>query len=108
MHIAVKLRFVSDEGEILVCPGCAQLLELIGETGSVSRAAASMGLSVSKAWRLLDNAEKSGIKLLSRQQGGKGGGRSELTEDARKLIRQYKEKTELVRKYASSLEEDLP
>ena len=109
MRIEVKTRFVTDDGEVCLCKGLSELLGYLEETGSVSKAAEKMGLSLSKAWKLLDGAEKaSGLVLINRQQGGKGGGRTELTENARELLRLYNEKTELLKAYAVSIGGDLP
>lgn len=108
MRIEVKVRFVSEDGEIAVCKGLEELLGHIARTGSVAKAAEEMGLSLSKAWKLIGNAERiSGLTLITRQQGGKGGGRSELTDDGMRLVAMYKEKAGMIKLYAASLEEGL-
>lgn len=69
----------------------ATLLELIAETGSRQAACAEMGLSYSKATKLINTAERQlGFKLVRRWSGGTEGGGSELTEECRKMLDRYK------------------
>ena len=61
--------------------GPCRLLHLIEETGSLRSAAAQMGLSYSKALRLVQHAEKElGFALPCKTIGGRGGGGSTLTD----------------------------
>jgi molybdate transport system regulatory protein len=49
-----------------------------------------MGMSYSKAWRVMRRAEEHlGIDLLSRQTGGPDGGGSTLTPDGRDLVERF-------------------
>ncbi|MFW6378247.1 MAG: winged helix-turn-helix domain-containing protein [Bacillota bacterium] len=76
--------------------GPKEILELIEETGSLHQAAQKMNMSYSQAWNLIKTLEERlGFKLISTQAGGKGGGGSSLT----------KESQELLKKYASFMEE---
>ncbi len=71
-------------------PGCVELMTLIDETGSVSKASEKMGLSYSKAWRLIHDLEaQAGFEAVSRQQGGKKGGAANLTSSGRRLVERY-------------------
>lgn len=70
--------------------GPNELLKRVGETSSLSRAAAQMGMSYSKAWRLIRCAEKNlGFLLLERTVGGLAGGGSKVTEKAKEWTRRY-------------------
>lgn len=82
-------------------PGVAELLELIDTEGSVKDACLSMGLSYSKGRMILKKAEEAlGFNLITIQHGGPGGGASALTEEAEKLIREYRHLEEEVRDFA--------
>ena len=71
-------------------PGTQQLLALTGESGSLSQASQQMGISYSKAWKMIADAEKQlGFALIDSRQGGSGGGGSEITAGGRELMRRY-------------------
>ncbi len=66
------------------------LLQLIDESGSVSRACRSMSLSLTRAWRLINDLETDlGFQVVLRSQGGFHGGRTSLSEDGRAFIDAY-------------------
>ena len=67
-----------------------RLLCAVSESGSLRSACAAGGISYSRAWLLLGEAERAiGAPLLVRKLGGASGGGSELTEEARTLIATY-------------------
>ena len=71
-------------------PGLAALLHGVDETSSLQKAAASMDMAYSKAWKILKNAEEVwGLKLTDREIGGKNGGGSVLTREGRLLLEAY-------------------
>lgn len=73
-------------------PGLIELLEETQESGTVSKAAAKMKMSYSKAWKILKEAENGcGHKLLESESGGSSGGVSVLTDYAQKLIKVFRE-----------------
>ena len=77
--------------ETFFCSKTEKLLELIDETGSRQAACEKLGISYSKATKLIKNAEKQlGFSLIRRWSGGNDGGGSELTDECRKLLIQYK------------------
>lgn len=85
--LSLKLK---TEKTVFFGPGPARLLLLIDQGDSLNQAAAKMGMAYSKAWRIIREAESSiGFPLLERQRGGNGGGGSELTGNARKLLAGY-------------------
>lgn len=66
--------------------GPCRLLHLIEETGSLRAAALSMGMAYTKALHLMKRAEKNlGFSLTARTIGGKGGGGSVLTPEAKEF-----------------------
>lgn len=69
-----------------------RLLENIVLYGTISRAAAEVGVSYRYAWGLLLEAEKAvGLNLLDKYVGGYAGGGSLLTADGKRLLHEYKE-----------------
>ena len=64
-------------------PPC-QLLHAIDETGSLRSAALSMNMAYTKALRIIRSAEATlGFPLTVRTTGGKGGGGSQMTAEAK-------------------------
>ena len=58
------------------------LLEYIKKTGNVRDACEVMNISYSKGWKLLKTLEKClNFMVVTRRQGGVGGGRAQLTEE---------------------------
>jgi molybdate transport system regulatory protein len=66
------------------------LLDAVRREGSLRRAANGLGMSYSKAWRLIRVLEQRlGHPLLVRQVGGTEGGGSLLTQEAEDLLERY-------------------
>jgi len=66
------------------------LLKGVEKTDSLHQAAHQMGMSYSKAWKLIRLMEKRlGFPLLERQVGGESGGGSQVTPRAKDLIERY-------------------
>ena len=73
-------------------PGTVTLLQNVDVTHSLLAASKLMSLSYSKATAMIKNAEAQlGFKLLMSRTGGVLGGGSELTQEARELIRLYQQ-----------------
>lgn len=93
-HDIMKLRatFQIKIGKEIIFygPGVHHLLQLIDEFGSLSNACRHMGLSYTKGRKMISNMEEQlGVPVLETRQGGKSGGYSYLTPDAKKLMAQY-------------------
>ena len=72
-------------------PGRIQLLELIGETGSLRSAATRMGMAYMTAWmhvKALNRRFRSPLVVAKR--GGKTGGGAALTEMGQKVVALYR------------------
>jgi molybdate transport system regulatory protein len=68
------------------------LFEAIEKHGSINQAAKKMEISFRTAWSYLNAMEKRlDTKLIDRQTGGKNGGGTVLTENARTMLKQYKD-----------------
>ena len=90
MDAILKIR-LADGDRILCGPGTEMLFDAIEETGSVRRVAAATGMSYTKAWKIIHDAESaSGKVLVERSNGGRDGGCASLTDDARSLMALYK------------------
>ena len=71
--------------------GPARLLDGVEQFGSLRKAAQELGMSYNKAWRILHAAEQRlGFQLLERTVGGSLGGGSQLTPEAKDLMRRYR------------------
>ena len=71
-------------------PGRVQLLELIGETGSLRAAAARMGMAYMTAWMHVQTLNRRfRSPLVAAQRGGKTGGGAVLTEMGQKVVALY-------------------
>lgn len=94
LEIESKFRITKD-GKKVFGEGPCILLERVDKLGSLSRACEDLNMSYSKGWSIINNAEKLlDVELLQTQIGGTHGGGSYLTEDAKKLIRAYRDFTQ--------------
>lgn len=67
--------------------GRIELLRHIDKTGSIAKAAKLMKMSYKSAWDAVDAMNRNaGFLLVERTSGGRDGGGSRLTSEARKLI----------------------
>ena len=90
MKIRMDLRLCTDEGERFFGEGPYRLLLGVEELGSLRAAAKRMGMAYTKAFVIIKRAEAEfGFALTRRTIGGKGGGSSRLTDDAKELIKRY-------------------
>lgn len=87
----LRAYLLGDDGRRVFGPGPVDLLERVGELGSLRAAAIEMGMAYTKATRLVRDAERAfGFALTERTVGGSGGGGSQLTAPARELIERYR------------------
>jgi len=87
----IKIRIDFGE-ERYIGHGRIQLLELIGEHGSIAQAAKAMDMSYKRAWYLMDDFNSIfSDPLIERQHGGRGGGAARLTPFGEEVVRQYRE-----------------
>lgn len=78
----------------------ADFLESIEDVGSMNSACQKLGIAYSRAWTMINHAEAQlGFSLIQRSAGGKGGGSSRLTPEAKELLVKY-------RLYCRKLEEE--
>lgn len=71
-------------------PGIHQLLQLTEELGSLSAACQHMGISYSKGRKIVGDMEEAlGTPVLETRQGGRTGGCSRLTPQAKEMVVRY-------------------
>ena len=103
----VKLTICTEER--FFGPGVCELLEKIGETGSIQAAAGRMEMSYSKAWKILKKAEEEmGTDLITRMSGGKNGGSSALTGAGKKAVQDFRGMEKKLAEYAEELMKEHP
>lgn len=79
-------------------PGRLQLLKLIQETGSISKAAKDMGMSYKKAWRMVDEMNTfGGSPYVITSKGGLQGGGTEIAERGKQMMEAYRRLDEKLR-----------
>jgi molybdate transport system regulatory protein len=84
--------WIEVEGQPVFGKGRRSLLEAIERTGSINRAATALRISYRKAWGYITAMEQRlGIKLVERHVGGRHGGGTVLTEDARAFLHRYEQ-----------------
>src|SRR5215471_6269874 len=72
-------------------PGKIRLLELVGESGSISAAGRAMNMSYRRAWLLIDGLNQCfRIPVVETQLGGNRGGGAVLTEFGHDVIARYR------------------
>jgi molybdate transport system regulatory protein len=86
----LTLRILADKHPAMG-PGKAQLIERIGQTGSISAAARDMGMSYRRAWQLVEAINESfSQQVVVTATGGKRGGGASVTPFGRELIQRYR------------------
>jgi molybdate transport system regulatory protein len=78
------------DGQYVFGFGISGILKAVGESGSIKAAAESLGKSYRHVWARIKEAEKAlGEPLVDTRVGGKGAGRSSLTDLAGRLVSDY-------------------
>lgn len=87
--------------------GRVRLLREIGEKGSISQAARSMGMSYKAAWDAVDTMNRlADSPLVERSTGGRGGGSTHLTQHGRDLIARFARLEEIHHSFVRRLSEE--
>lgn len=90
MRAQIDLRLLGEGDSRAFGPGPYELLGHVRRTHNLSSAANMMGISYSKALRVVRRAEQGlGIRLLDRRIGGADGGGSWLTPEAEEVLDRY-------------------
>ena len=90
--------WLEKDGKLLMGWGRASLLERIDKLGSISAAARSMKLAYRNAWLWVEAMNRLSSKpLVEKATGGPHGGYARLTDEGKRIVREYKEKRGKVR-----------
>ena len=85
-----------------------ELLEQIERTGSITRAAKTLGMSYRAAWNAVDALHNlAGEALVATQSGGSAGGGTRLTPAGERLVRTYRAVQEHQRRFLIGLHAQL-
>lgn len=72
-------------------PGKAELVERIGDSGSISAAARDMGMSYRRAWQLVEALNRDFREpIISTAIGGRRGGGATVTPFGRRMVAAYR------------------
>ncbi|MEM3737285.1 MAG: LysR family transcriptional regulator [Candidatus Bathyarchaeia archaeon] len=84
--------WLEQEGRPAIGKGGAEILEAIAQTGSITKASESIGMSYKYVWDRLAEIEKAvGQPIIRTRRGGSaGGGGAELTEVGIALLHEYR------------------
>ncbi|MDD3367845.1 MAG: LysR family transcriptional regulator [Lachnospiraceae bacterium] len=86
----IRVYLDDDENNAFFGDGPCRLLHAIEECGSLRGAAVSMGMAYTKALSILKKAEQVlNFSLTEKTIGGKGGGGSHLTTEAKEFLEKY-------------------
>lgn len=90
MKALTRILFVNENNEKFFGEGPCRLLRGIERTGSLRAAAMEMGMSYTKALKLIDHAEKElDFSFTTRIVGGRSGGGSYLTAEGKAWLDKY-------------------
>ena len=90
MQVKFSVYFCSDEGERFFGAGPCELLLEVERLGSLRAAAQHLGMAYTKAFSMVKRAEREfGVTMTQRTIGGKGGGGSTITPQAKELLMRY-------------------
>ena len=83
--------WIERSGEVVLSEWRVELLEAIDANGSLSRAAEALNIPYRTAWERIRATEgEVGFRLLDSESGGRDGGGSSLTAEARDLCRRFR------------------
>jgi molybdate transport system regulatory protein len=94
----IRIRIYLGDGHS-VGRGKVQLLEAVGEFGSISAAARSMGMAYRHAWELIDDMNQCfRSPVVTATSGGRAGGGATLTPFGEEVVRRFQAMEEAARK----------
>jgi molybdate transport system regulatory protein len=92
--------WVEKDGEAYIGWGRVELLERIGEFGSIAAAARSLDMSYRNAWLEVAAMNRMARSpLVEKETGGVGGGHAVITQEGQKVIAEYHELTNRFREF---------
>lgn len=93
---SLRIRILFD-ADAMLGPGKADLLERIGETGSIAAAGRAMSMSYKRAWMLVDEMNSAfRDPLVESTRGGARGGGARLTDAGTEVLAHYRKLEEIM------------
>lgn len=87
----IRLRLLLGQDGTKLGPGKADLLQGIGELGSISAAGRRMGMSYRRAWALVEEMNAGfAAPLVASSRGGAAGGGARLTPEGAAVLARYR------------------
>jgi molybdate transport repressor ModE-like protein len=102
LYIKTKSWIENEGGDLLFGKGKTEVLEMIEQEGSISRAASKLGMNYKKAWNHVKILQRNMHEVLVESQ--KGGGESAgstLTPQAKEIISSYKQLEKEIDEFAN-------
>lgn len=100
--VRTKTWIENADGDLLFGRGKTELLELIGQTGSLLHASKLMGINYKKAWMHLQTLQKNSQEILvSTRQGRSKESGTKLTPRAMELMENYSILQKDIEEYAN-------
>lgn len=101
--VQVRVWLDTEEG-LYLGEGRVRLLELIGSTGSITKAASALRMSYRHAWQHVQDMNAGANEpLVHKVQGGAGGGGAELTTAGEHAVTIFREMRQRIEHYAAEL-----
>lgn len=92
-----RLLLEDSERGVVLDQTDALLLRRVSETGSLTQSAKMVGISYRAAWDRVKKMEKNfGRPLVNRKTGGKTGGGATVTEESRRLLKEFRKTRKLL------------
>lgn len=93
---SLRIRIVFGE-DAMLGPGKVDLLQAIGETGSIAAASRAMGMSYKRAWSLVEEMNAAfRDPLVASARGGAQGGGARLTGAGETVLAHYRKLEEIL------------
>jgi molybdate transport system regulatory protein len=107
LRIRAKAWITAGE-ETFLAYGRIELLEKIRDSGSISAAARSIGMSYRRAWWHIETMNRlAKTPLVETAVGGKGGGGTRLTPEGEEAVRLYRELDRRAMAFEDEIREEL-
>lgn len=111
MKFKFKIWIETEDGKPLIGKGGVKLLRAIENTGSLSTASKTIGVSYKFAWEYVKRINEILNQSIEMRKGGKNAGGSKVSEKLDKILSIYeeaeKELSQVLEKYNKKLEEIL-
>ncbi len=107
-ELNLKLRvWLEKNGEHVLGKGGKEILEAIDRYGSISSASKALGMSYRYVWGYIKKMEEiTGKRIVKAVRGGKKGGKAELTDFGKELLREFRKLQEFMELSKTSFEDE--